>query len=169
MPRQCTGTVRHGLLNLTRHLCVSHGSGKKQRLYPYTAPIGLQPRYPVYCAVRNGYLKIISPQFTADSVVRLWVLRCRKQDWDRFLSEWPTKGFLLSASFRSSLIFIFIYKRREEQNPGNFGKQRNFGNRTAMYRKKNTFTLYLYASYFQSNVGERKINSIIILISPLVS
>jgi hypothetical protein len=31
----------------------------------------LQPRYSVYCAVRAGYLKTISSQFTAENVVRL--------------------------------------------------------------------------------------------------
>ena len=113
-------------------------------IWEQTAIISLQssdlffkPIYSVYCAVRSGDLKIILSQFTAESVVR---------PPSEFCGAESSTGKDICPS---SLLRVFSCQYHSaqarylssstQQNLGNFRKQRNFGNRTAMYRKKKHF------------------------------
>ena len=129
----------------------------------------LQPRYSVYCAVRTGYLEKISSQFTAESVFRPPYEFCGAESSNGTVFCPSSLLRVFSCQYHSAQArYLSSSTQEETKNPGNFRKQCNFANRTALH-KKNTFTPSLYASYFQSNVGKRKTDSIIILISQLVS
>jgi hypothetical protein len=68
IPRQCTGTVRHG--SSSQDNCEFRMELRTNSNYiPTQHGPFLEPRYSVFCAVRTGYLKLISSQFTAKSVV----------------------------------------------------------------------------------------------------
>jgi len=93
------------------------------KLWPF-----LQPRYSVYCAVRTVYLKIISSQFTAESVVRTPCEFCGAE------SSTGTHFFVRVTHYQFSPvsiippkhdIYLHLHKKRRTK-PGKLSKATQF-------------------------------------------